>query len=72
MNTALRRSLSLLLTVTALPSLTYAESVAEIYGQAHVSVDYLDSNVDGDSSELNVSSNNSRIGLRGSSSWMIA
>lgn len=65
MNTALRRSLSLLLTVTALPSLTYAESVAEIYGQAHVSVDYLDSNVDGDSSELNVSSNNSRIGLRG-------
>lgn len=65
MNTALRRSLPLLLAATALPSLTHAEPLAQIYGQIHVSVDHLNSDVEVDSSEFNTSSNNSRLGLRG-------
>lgn len=65
MNIALRRSLPLLIAATAFPSLTFAEPLAQIYGQLHVSVDHIDSDADGDSAEFNASSNNSRLGLKG-------
>lgn len=63
MSTAVR-SLALLLVATTLPVLAHAE-IADIYGQIHLSVDHLDSDVEGDQSKLNTSSNASRIGVRG-------
>lgn len=58
------RSLTLLLAASTLPVVTHAE-IADLYGQFHLSIDQLDSDVDGDKSKLNTSSNASRIGVRG-------
>lgn len=58
------RSLTLLLVATSLPAFTQAEGV-DIYGQLHLSIDHLDSDVEGDKAKLNTSSNASRLGLRG-------
>lgn len=57
-------TLPLILAATTAPAFAQAQPV-QIYGQLHVSVDHIDSDIDGNSAQLNTSSNASLIGLRG-------
>lgn len=63
MSTTLRGMLPLVLVAAAFPGFVQAQA-PQFYGTLHVSVDQIDSDIDGNSSQLNTSSNASLLGLR--------